>query len=195
MRATKIRSRTPVAVCITSHHRGSALPWPPAESTIACLLTAPRAPRGRVWGRALVGLLVGILALLTWPDALGTWSLPDLGQTGMSEATRRSLTLGSGVSPVLSHPGKPPPRRGAGRVSPPFDRMAPEADDLEYDDPDDDVSSSLAVLTGGAWLRPPAPAIRDTTGMTPTCWWPFLYLTRPQLLTRLSPLPAGRGLQ
>ena len=83
---------------------------------------------------------------------------------------------------------------GPGRVSPPFDRMAPEADDLEYDDPDDDVPPSLAVLTAGAWLRPPAPASRDTTGITPTCWWPYLYLTRPQLLTRLSPLSAGRGL-
>jgi hypothetical protein len=195
LRATKIRSFTPSAVWIRPHHRGRTLPLPPAGSTLAGLLTAPRAPRGQVWGRALAGLLVGIWALLTWQGVLDAWSPPDLRQTVTDGTTRPSLTLGSGASPFLNHPGQHPPVLGAGRGSPPFDRMAQEADDLAYDDPDDDVPSSLAILIAGAWLRPPAPAGRYTTGMKPMSRWPFRYLTRPQRLTRLSPLPAGRDLQ
>jgi hypothetical protein len=194
MRATKIRSLTSAAAWIRPHHRGKVLSVPPAGLTLPWLLTPPRAPRRPVWGRALVGLLVGIGVLLTWPDMLGAWSPHALRQTGMDGATCPSVTLGSSASPVLSHPGKHPPVMGVGRGSLPLDRRAPEADDLAYDDPDEDVLSSLAVLTAGTWLRPPAPASRDTTAITLTCWWPFLYLTRPQLLTRLSPLPTGRGL-
>ena len=195
MRATKIGARTPAATWIRPPHRGTTLPVPPAGWTLARLLTVLRASCGRVWRQALAGLLVGILALLTWPGMLGPWSPPDLRQPGTSAATPPLLALRSGAPPILSPPGKPSPNLGARHVSPPVDRRTPAADDLEYDDPDDDVSSSLALLTADAWLRPPAPASRDTTGITPTSWWPFPYLTRPQLLTRLSPLPAGRGLQ
>jgi hypothetical protein len=185
MRATKIRSLTRSAVGIRPHHRGRALPLPPAELTLARLLTGPRASCGQACGRALVGLLVGMLALLTWPGMPGAWSLPALHQIVTGGAMRPSLALGSGPSPVLSHPGKSATVVWAGRMAAPLASMAPDAADLEYDDPDDDTPSSLAVLTARAWLPPPALAGRGTTGMTPTFSWPFLYLTRPQLLTRL----------
>src|SRR5262245_18187729 len=104
MRATKIHPRTPPAVRIRPPHQGGALPVLPAGSTLARLLTTPRVLRGRVWRRALAGLLMGILALLTWPGMLRPWSPHDLSQ-----------------------PGNPQPGLGFRRLSPPVDRMAPKA--------------------------------------------------------------------
>lgn len=191
-RVTRILFLTFFAIIIRPHPHtrilplpiGRALPLPPGGWTLARPLAAFRTPHGKTWERALVGLLVGLLGLLSWQGVLLAWSPPDLPPMLLGAATRPSLALWSATSPVLTHRGHSPPALVAGLVSPPRDREALAAEDLD----DEDSPSSLAVLTVGALLLPPTPTDMGTPGVKPPFFWPSHYLTRPQLLTRLSPL-------
>lgn len=170
--------------CMSPLPVGRALPlspvgWTPVRS-LATLRTSP----GKVWERALVGLLVGLLGLLSWQGLLVAGPPPELTRTVAGAATRPSLPLGSATAPVLTHRGNSPPAMVAGLVSPSRDRTALEADDLD----DEDSPASLAVLTVGALLLIPPPAGRCPVGVKPPFFWPSRYLTRPQLLKRFSPL-------
>ena len=90
------------------------------------------------------------------------------------------MALGSRASLVLSRAGDRPlifmPYLG----SQPYDRFAPDDNDL-----DDDNSPAMPLLILGAYFLPPSPAGIDFDDSTRACLWPVHYLTRPQLLTRL----------
>lgn len=132
-------------------------------------------------GLTLVGLAVGILPLGLQSLVVSQLS-PGVPSTVVRAAIHapQVVAFGFGASPILS----PPEARQAAVVMrqevPPDDSLAPADSDLQDDDP-----SSQAVLTAGDLVRPPPPSIRGTTGVTPASLWPFRYLVRPQLLTRL----------
>jgi hypothetical protein len=63
-------------------------------------------------------------------------------------------------------------------------------DNLRLDDGDlDDDPSSIVVLPSGNLVFPPPLTVIRMNNGTHAFSWPFRYLVRPQLLTRLSPLP------
>jgi hypothetical protein len=65
---------------------------------------------------------------------------------------------------------------------------------LDDRDLEDDPPSALARQTTGVLSLPPATIEGHTAVMSPHRW-PSRYLVRPQLLTRLLPLPMGRDLR
>jgi hypothetical protein len=191
-RGARILSSTFSALFIRPHHlscvrplpNGRALSLSAAGRTPVRPLATLRTSPGKMWERALVGLLLGLLGLLSWQGLLVAGSPPDLPRTVAGAATCPSLPLRSVTAPALTHRGNSPPAMVAGLVSPSRDRMVLEADDLN----EEDSPASLAVLTVGALPLVPHPAGRCPVGENPPCFWPFRYLTRPQLLKRFSPL-------
>jgi hypothetical protein len=135
----------------------------------------------RAWpGLAWAGLMVGILGLVL-PSMWGSLPSPDV--RSLVECTVRLpppiLAFEWSESAVLS----PPEARQAvmgPQVSSPHDPSAWDNCDLDDDDP-----SSLPVLIRGVLGLPPSFAHMCVTKATSAVPWPFPYVARPQLLTRV----------
>jgi hypothetical protein len=70
-----------------------------------------------------------------------------------------------------------------------YDAVSPRLDDRDLED---DPPSVLTRWTTAVRGRPPA-TLEGHAAVMPSHRWPSRYLVRPQLLTRLSPLPNGEG--
>jgi hypothetical protein len=132
---------------------------------------------------ALVGLLAGIL-LLALPGTLGAWPPADLPipVTYQTTDSPRVMMLGAGVSLAMS----PSEENHLAVIT---HRRSLFRDNLRLDDGDlDDDPSPMVVLPPGNRVFPPSLTVMRMNDGTDAFSWPFRYLVRPQLLTRLSPL-------
>ena len=162
-----------------------------SPSPVGRILTPPRralkisqAIQWLIQKLGLVGVLAGSL-LLALPGTLGAWSPADLLVPVRHQTTDspRVMMLGAGVSLAMS----PSVENHLDVIT---HRRSLFQDNLQLDDSDldDDPSSLLVLPSGNLVFPPPLTVIRINSG-THAFSWPFRYLVRPQLLTRLSPLP------
>jgi hypothetical protein len=140
-----------------------------------------RTPCDMVLRLALVGFVLSILAL----------SLPDAARLVAGEAMGplRVVALESRASPAFSRSAEHPLSTAARLTSPPEERFM-----LHDYDWDDDDSLDMLLLILKAHALPPTAVYRGFNGLTHACLWPTHYLVRPQLLTRIEPLPTGRDI-
>jgi hypothetical protein len=138
---------------------------------------------------AWVGLLVGI-CVLALPGALLAWLSAErscLIAHG-PEDSPGAIRLVTGVFPAWSGAGGSPVVVSTDHGWLPRHRLARDVREADDDDP---VTGAMGAATARG--LPPTPH-EAVPAITPRHGWPFRFLTRPQLLTRFSALPAGRDL-
>jgi hypothetical protein len=138
--------------------------------------------------RTWVGLLVSILVLALHGAAVA-WPASERPRMLMDDpgSAPRGIRLMTGMFPVLSDAGEPP-------VVVPTDHGLFPRHMLPLDVSDSDADPVAFAMRPAAALGLSPATSQGMTGVTHSRFWPSRFLARPQLLTRLSALPAGRDL-
>jgi hypothetical protein len=110
---------------------------------------------------------------------------PELGLIRVWVGLLMGLLVLAGPGVSAAWPAFDRPRTSA------YDAVSPLLDDRDLED---DPPSALTRQTMGVLSLPPATIEGHAAVMSSHCW-PSRYLVRPQLLTRLLPLPMGRDLR
>jgi hypothetical protein len=144
----------------------------------------PKQRRALAW----LGLLVGILVLALHGAAV-SWLASERPRMLMDDpgSAPWGMRLMTGTFPVLSGAGEPP-------VVVSTDHGLFPGRILPMDVSDSDADPVAFAIRPAAVLGLSPATSKGIAGVTHRHAWPSRFLTRPQLLTRLSALPEGRDL-